>query len=624
MKIKTISSAILAAGLSMLTIACSQINTDKISVEETKLRTEIAQKIMIDLRYYCEGGTSGKYCREPLTKLPDSLAKVISDSNIGGIILFADNVVNTEQTIKLNHDLQQAAASSSFRAPLLISIDQEGGRVFRTSRAETVAFTGNMSIGATYAKHGDYYARESARVIGSELSALGINVNHAPTVDVNANPDNPVINVRSFGEDPEIVAELGQVQLAEFQQQGIIGTLKHFPGHGDTATDSHTGLPQVNHDIDTIYRMDIGPFKQIIKNHAPGMIMTAHIQYPSLDSSTFISIDGKEMIKPATMSRAMLTDILRDELNFKGVVITDAMDMAGIKNFFTEHDAAINSFKAGADIALMPIKIRTPKDLNNLSDLIDSIVAAVHSGELNRAEISHSFERIQKLKSDYKLTQAFSKNLVKEIAAAKHILATPASKEIERRLAEDSITLVSQKRKVLPINASEKIHLIMPDQAKCLALVRALKLELRAESLITCTSTQSYNALEAQKAIANADVVLGTHIAPRQSAAEMGGMDDLVANKALSKKIIGPEVVYQLLEQASKLNKKVLFVSLRTPYEIAEFSKVADVSFATYAYNTHRNPHTNTFESPALSALAKVVTGKILAKGSLPVTVMDL
>jgi len=164
----------------------------------------------------------------------------------------------------------------------------------------------------------------------------------------------------------------------------------------------------------------------------------------------------------------------------------------------------------------------------------------------------------------------------------------------------------------------------MPDQAKCLALVSALKLELSAESLITCTSTQSYNALEAQKAIANADVVLGTHIAPRQSAAEMGGMDDLVANKALSKKIIGPEVVYQLLEQASKLNKKVLFVSLRTPYEIAEFSKVADVSFATYAYNTHRNPHTNTFESPALSALAKVVTGKILAKGSLPVTVTDL
>ncbi|WP_019029630.1 glycoside hydrolase family 3 N-terminal domain-containing protein [Colwellia piezophila] len=619
MKIKSIRSAILAAGLTMLTTACSQT-----SIEEKKLRTEIAQKIMIDIRYYCEEETSEVYCRTPLTQLPESIAKVISNSNIGGIILFSDNLVSTEQTIKLNYDLQQAAARSDFSSPLLISIDQEGGRVFRTSRAETIAFTGNMSIGATYQKHGSYYARESARVIGSELNALGINVNHAPTVDVNANPKNPVINVRSFGEDPEIVAELGQVQLAAFQQQGIIGTLKHFPGHGDTATDSHTGLPQVNHDIDTIYSMDIGPFKQIIKNQPPGMIMTAHIQYPTLDNSTFISIDGKEMIKPATMSRTILTDILRDELAFEGVVITDAMDMAGIRHFFTEHDAVINSFKAGADIALMPIKIRTPKDLNNLSDLIDSIVAAVNSGELKRAEISRSFERIQKLKTDYKLNQAFSKDLGQEIAKAKNILATPENKAIERQLAEDALTLVSQKRKILPINANESIHLLMPDKTKCLALVSAIKTELGANHAVSCTSMQSYNALETQKAITKADVILGAHIAPRQSAAEMGGMDDLVSNNQLSKDIIGPEVVYDLLAQGKKLNKKVIFVSLRTPYEIAEFSQVADVSLATYAYNTHRNPETGNFDSPALSALAKVITGKIIAKGSLPVTVKKL
>jgi len=619
MKFKSISSAIVVVGISMLTTACSQT-----SIEDTRLRTEIAQKIMIDLRYYCEEGTSEQYCREPLTQLPESIAKVISDSNIGGIILFADNLVSTEQTIKLNYDLQKAAASSYFKAPLLISIDQEGGRVFRTSRSETIAFTGNMSIGATYSKHGSYYARESARVIGSELKALGVNVNHAPTVDVNANPNNPVINVRSFSEDPDIVAELGQVQLEEFQQQGIIGTLKHFPGHGDTATDSHTGLPLVNHDIDTIYSMDIGPFKQIIKNHPPGMIMTAHIQYPALDSSTFISKDGNEMIKPATMSRAILTDILRGELAYEGVVVTDAMDMAGIRDFISEHDAVINTFKAGGDIALMPIKIRTPKDLNKLSELIDSVVVAVKSGELNRTEMTRSFERIQKLKSDYQLNQAFNKDLAEELAKAKSILSTPENRNIERQLAEDAMTLVSQKRKILPINATESIHLIMPDQTKCLALTTAIKVELGAKQKISCTSTQSYNALEAQKAITNADVILGAHIAPRQSAAEMGGMDDLVSNNQLSKEIIGPEVVYELLEQGKKLNKKVIFVSLRTPYEISEFSQVADISIATYAYNTHRNPETNNFESPALSALAKVITGKILAKGSLPVTVNNL
>ncbi len=616
MKKNIIYSTMLITGLTLM--ACEQTP----NLSSTPIETQIAQKIMIDLRYYCPQAPEQGYCRTPVTQLPADLAKVISDSNIAGVILFADNLVDAEQTIKLNYDLQQAAAHSSFKSPLLISIDQEGGRVFRTSRDETIAFTGNMSIGATYTKHGSYYATETARVIGSELNALGFNVNHAPTIDVNANANNPVINVRSFGENPQIVADLGQAQVSAFQQQGIISTIKHFPGHGDTATDSHTGLPKVDHDIDTIYKMDIAPFKQIINNRAPGMIMTAHIQYPQLDSSTFVAKNGKTMVKPATMSRVMLTDILRNELNYQGVIITDALDMAGIQHFFNETDAVINTFKAGADIALMPLKIRSPKDLSKLTTLITDVATAVENGQLDRQEIYQSFQRIQKLKSDYQLSHYSTSSLTEKQQQAKKVLATPSNKILEAKLAEDAITLVAGKQNTLPILKNSRVHLIMPDQAKCLALENALKYELGAQVIITCTSAQRFNANEALAAIKQADFVLGAHIAPKQSAVEMGGMDDLMANQQQVDKITDPQAIYDLLLSAKKQQKKVIFVSLRTPYEIAQFKHVADVSFATYAYNTHINQKTQQMTSPAFSALAKVLAGKITAKGALPVSVL--
>ncbi len=584
------------------------------------LQTEIAQKIMIDLRYYSEQITVDNDSRTPLTKLPKDIANLISESNLGGVILFADNLQSHEQTITLNHELQQAAAASSLASPLLISIDQEGGRVFRSPRHNTIAFTGNMAIGATYKTHGTHYATQSARVIGEELKALGFNVNHAPTIDVNANPENPVINVRAFGEDPEIVANLGQAQVEAFQQQGIVGTIKHFPGHGDTATDSHTGLPRVDHDLETVMKMDIAPFKQIIDHHAPGMIMTAHIQYPALDNSTFVAKNGTHMIKPATMSRAMITDLLRDELGYNGVVVTDAMDMAGISNFFEAHDGVINTFKAGVDIALMPIKIRTPKDLDAVNQLINSVVAAVESGELDRNEIHASFLRIQKLKTDYQLEKQFGKDLQHELAQAPWRLNLPENRLIEQKLAQDSITLVAQHKKVLPLKAGQNIHLIMPDTAKCVALESALHKQLDKLN-ITYTSAQRFDKALSLAQIEAADIVIGAHIAPRQSAAEMGGMDDLAGNSQKLTELAGPETIEALLTQAKQKNKAVVFVSLRTPYEIKEFSKVADTCLATYAYNIHTDEETGELISPALSALAKVLSGKLTANGHLPVTI---
>ncbi|MDX1391883.1 MAG: glycoside hydrolase family 3 N-terminal domain-containing protein, partial [Rheinheimera sp.] len=240
----------------------------------------LGQKLMLDLRYYCEQAPVNGQCRTPMTRLPPALANLIRQYNIGGVILFAENLADVAQIVQLNRDLQAAAAASALKLPLFISIDQEGGRVARLPRNLATSFAGNMAIGATYAAHGTAYASAVGRILADELLALGFNVNFAPTVDVNVNPDNPVINVRAFAEQAPVVAQLGGAMTSAMQQRGMIAALKHFPGHGDTAVDSHLGLPRVDHSAAQIRNVDLLPFARIIKQHNPGMIMTAHIQYP--------------------------------------------------------------------------------------------------------------------------------------------------------------------------------------------------------------------------------------------------------------------------------------------------------------------------------------------------------
>ncbi len=614
---KSIIHSLVVAGLATAAVAgCSNTVNEESRVT---LRDKLAQKLIIDMRYYCPVLTE-KYCRTPMTVLHPDLAKVITESNLGGIILFADNLENAEQTIKLTHDLQQAAKASSLGIPLFITVDQEGGRVFRTARHETTAFTGNMAIGATYADRGTYFAEKSAEVIAKELKVLGFNVNHAPNIDVNSNPKNPVINVRSYSENPDVVAALGQAQIDAFQRNGIIGTLKHFPGHGDTSTDSHVGLPRVDHDMETIHRLDVGPYKDIFKKNAPGMIMTTHIQYPTLDSSTYTSKDGKTIIKPATMSRAIMTDFLRGELGYEGVVITDAMDMAGISKFFAKDEAIINVFRAGVDISEMGIKIRSAEDLDNLNIMLDKLVAAVESGRISEQDIDDSFKRIQKLKKEYNIIEEFDYSVEDRIAKAKKVIGNSEHRKIEAELSVAAVTQVTGKPQDVVINKGEKVHLIMPDTSKCVAIESSLK-DAIDDLQVTCTSALGFDEAKSLAQIAAADVVLGAHISPRQSAVEMGGMDDLKANKARSLKVAGVEVIYALLEKAKQDDKRVIFVSLRTPYEIEHFSKVADATLATYSYNTYREAVTEKLRSPALEGLAKVLAGKAPAKGVSPVTV---
>ncbi|MDO6634874.1 glycoside hydrolase family 3 N-terminal domain-containing protein [Pseudoalteromonas carrageenovora] len=584
------------------------------------LEQQLGQKLILDFRYYCEQGSS-KQCRTPMTSLPSELANVITEHNIGGVILFSENTQSIEQTITLNTQLQTAASKSSSKLPLFISIDQEGGRVARLPRDVATSFTGNMSIGATYKKHGIEYATKTATVIAKELASLGVNVNYAPTVDVNMNPDNPVINVRSFGENPTLVGKLGAAQVAGFESNGVITSLKHFPGHGDTSVDSHTGLPQVNHSKEVIYEQDLAPFKHIIAKQNPGMIMTAHIQYPQLDSSTFVSVDGKTMIKPATMSRTIITDILRDELNYQGVVVTDALDMAGISHFFTPTQAVINTFAAGVDIALMPIEIRTPDDLNKLGELIKELVAAVKSKQLDEHEIAQSAKRITALKSKFRLSTNFDP--ITALINAKQIIGSTAHRAIEAELAVEAITQVKNTDSALPLKLknAQRVHIIMPDTRKCMAMQQAIETISEQVFTYTCSSLQGFNPEQAGRQIKSADVVIAANATPNQSAVEIGGMDDLKDDPNFAPSTAQqPQALESLLKMAKQSNKSTVFISLRAPYDIATYGEYAQAVLASYAYNIDIDEDERV-SGPAFTALAKVLLGKEQANGVLPVTI---
>ncbi|WP_246840559.1 glycoside hydrolase family 3 N-terminal domain-containing protein [Lacimicrobium sp. SS2-24] len=617
-------TALLLAATLMTITACSEASNpvaEKDEADTATLRRAIAQKIIIDLRYFCEEAPQEGPCKKPMTTLPPQLARVISDTGIGGVILFAENLVDTAQMIQLNHDLQQAAVNGLSGQPLLLTLDQEGGRVARIPRHLATSLSGNMAIGATFAEHGLMFAEKTGDILGGELASLGFNVNHAPTVDVNVNPENPVINVRSFGENPLHVAQLGLAQLKAMQRQGVIGTLKHFPGHGDTAVDSHTGLPRVDHDRNTIEEVDLLPFRYAIEQGEVDMIMTAHIQYPQLDSSEIENTAGEKMLRPATLSRAILTDLLRKDMGFEGVIVTDAMDMAGISAFFEPTQAVIETFRAGTDLVLMPVRLHTPEELERLPALISQLLEAVEAGKLNAAEVIASAKRIHKLKQKY-LRNPLQPS-AEQIARAEGILRHPDHLATEQALADAALTQIGENNVNTPLTA-QTMHLLMPDRSKCLAMEQALSRHL-PDLTVSCTSLQSYLPQQQRQAMDNADILLVASITPAQSAVERGGMEDMqqVEAEAIAHQD-QQALLPQQIDAAKRAGKEVIFVSLRAPYEIRTLAEKADLVLATYGYNTHVVPDTQAnpqVHGPAFESLARYLAGKIDARGQLPVTI---
>jgi beta-N-acetylhexosaminidase len=338
---------------------------------------------------------------------PAAGAALVKRYHLGGVIYFPVNLRTPRQTAELSNGLQKAALKNG-GVPLVISTDEEQGPVSRLPYV--TRFPSNKLLAST--KHPDEDTRLAAKVTGEELMAVGINQDNAPDADVNINPNNPVIGVRSFGANPSKVAHLDGVAIDAYRATGVAVVAKHFPGHGDTATDSHTGLPIINHTKAQWERIDAPPFKAAIDHHAD-VIMTAHIVVPGLDKSRL----------PATMSKTVLTGLLRGKLGFQGVIITDSLQMTGATIKFGPEEAAVRAVVAGADMLLMP---------RNLGPAYNAVLAAVKSGRISQARLDDAVTRIIRMKHERGMFHPYV-----DAAKASHVIGSKEHRAAARKVAAD-------------------------------------------------------------------------------------------------------------------------------------------------------------------------------------------
>ena len=326
-------------------------------IDNMDAEEKAGQLIMADFRTNADG--------TGMTVLSDEAKKAIEEYHIGGVILFAENLDTKEQTQQLTEDLQKA---SDFG--LLIGIDEEGGLVSRLNKSNI-----EHEIFPPAAEMED--VAYAGRTIGTELAELGIHVDFAPVADVNTNPDNPVIGTRAFSSDPQAAASKVAEFITAIEETGVSACAKHFPGHGDTAMDSHLGETYVEHDMERLRSVEFLPFQQAI-TAGTDFIMAGHIKTPNA------TVDGL----PATLSSEML-GILRKDLNFDGIIITDAMNMGAIVDQYGSGESAVMAVQAGVDLVLMPA---------NRAEAADALTAAIENGTISEERVKEALWHVLSLK----------------------------------------------------------------------------------------------------------------------------------------------------------------------------------------------------------------------------------
>lgn len=309
----------------------------------------------------------------PVTQAPENLDALLAQYPVGGVALFGSNIENRDQCTALTGAFQSAS-----RVPLFICVDEEGGSVSRigsNSAMGTTAFPDMAQI------EGTQNAYNVGFTIGSEIKALGFNVDFAPVADVNTNPNNPVIGPRSFGSDPETVASMVEACVEGFREAGMISCLKHFPGHGDTSADSHTGSVSIDKTLEQLEQAELPPFRSGMDAGVP-MVMVGHIACPNITGN----------LLPASLSSKLVGELLRQQMGYEGLIVTDAMDMAAITDQYGPGEAAVMALEAGCDMVLLPA---------DLAEATAAVRQAIEEGRLNLSRIDESVLRILRLKLDY-------------------------------------------------------------------------------------------------------------------------------------------------------------------------------------------------------------------------------
>ncbi|MCX5596631.1 glycoside hydrolase family 3 protein [Streptomyces phaeochromogenes] len=498
-------------------------------------------------------------------------AELLAKYRVGGIIYFgwAHNTRDPHQIADLSNGIQKASLAQPRGLPVLISTDQEHGIVARVGKPATL-FPGAMALGAGGSRTD---ARTAGRIGGAELRAMGVRQDYAPVADVNVNPANPVIGVRSFGADPQAVAGMVAAQVKGYQSAGVAATSKHFPGHGDTETDSHYGFPVIEHTEAQWAELDAPPFRAAI---AAGIdsIMTAHIMVPALDPSG----------DPATLSRPILTGILRERLGYDGVVVTDSLGMEGVRTKYGDDRVPVLALKAGVDQLLNPPK---------LDVAWNAVLQAVRGGELTEARLDESILRVLRLKAKLGLLKdpyVTGRGVDRVVGISSHLKAAD-------RIAERTTTLLVNSGGLLPLSrrTHRNVLVVGADPASPsgttgppTTVLGAALTELGFTATVLSTGTAPTDATIA-KAVAAAQgvdaVLVGTYNVTAASSQRT------------------------LVNQLLATGRPVVALAIRNPYDVAQ---LPDVKAYLAAYS---------WTDVELRAAVRVLAGRADPVGELPVPV---
>ena len=372
------------------------------------------------------------------TKVDSHISKWIRDRKVGGVILFARNIVDLEQIARFTRELHELTRDG---IPLFLGLDQEGGNVIRLKDG-AMLLPGNMALGASRSPMLSYVAGQGLAI---DLARVGFNMNLAPVLDVNSNPRNPVIGVRSYGERADLVGALGAWFVRGQQEMGIAGVAKHFPGHGNTFGDSHFSMPSSYIDRQRLFELELSPFRTAI-DAGLDAIMTAHIALPRITESPRL---------PATLSKNVITNILRGDLGFEGVVMTDGLEMQGIVEKYGTGKAAVKAILAGAD---MPMVLWTAQKKESV---YNSITEAVENGTISVERLNQSVRRILRLK---KKRGIFKRDLVNYDSVVRGGNYNPVHEQVTQRIAREAVTLVRNHGDMLPLSTTgnRKIVVMAP------------------------------------------------------------------------------------------------------------------------------------------------------------------
>lgn len=492
-------------------------------------------------------------------------------NKIGNVIVYAKNIENAEQATSLTGQLQKTIRNAT-QIPAFIGIDQEGGMVNRVREGVTI-FPSPMAIAA--GRHENLYSL--AWSMADELSGMGFNMNFAPVLDVNSNPDNPVIHLRAYGDDPQAAANFASIWIKGLQEGGMVSVAKHFPGHGDTSEDSHFALPKVNKTLDELKAMELIPFEAAIHSGVSA-IMTSHILFPKIE---------KEKI-PATLSKTIVTDLLKDELGYNGIVISDSLQMDAIQAHYGMAEAAVKAIQAGVDMLILGDgKVLQPDSEDVQTPVIEALIEAVGQGTITAERLDDAVLSILRIKNDYGLFIDQG-----EQNHAPYDIDLNAHQVLVQETSDQSMTLIRDDVSALPLPTDSTLFVSFPCVYP-LAFDKKSFGEVAADSLfgkavnVHQDPTQSEIEDILQKASGYDTIVL------------------LVYNMADSPNQLN------LLTQLLETEKPIVVICAGSPYDL-QYLEDAPTVLCTYGYTP----------SAVLSAIS-VLNGTLLPEGKLPVEIPE-